>query len=320
MRLNFTPLLKGILSSFLGMTLLFFSPAQGASPRVVVSISPLHGLVAGVMKGVGTPDLLLNPSQSPHTYALRPTDAQSLAQADLIIYVGEGLEDFLEKPLRSLGKKAKILKLLQEEKLELLPTRSAHLWSREEEDTCGCHHGPLDPHLWLSPRNAQIIVDLIEEALSQVDPTHASLYHTNGKKLKQQIAHLTLSLEAQLKPIRSKPYVVFHDGYQYLEHFFDLTGAGALTLHPEMGLAPGTLQKIRRSIEAGTIQCVFSEAQFPPRLMEAVTQGLTVSKGILDPYGMGLPVSGSSDSPQENPYLTLMKNLAQALVAGLGPS
>ena len=70
-----------------------------AAPKVVVSIVPIHSLVAGVMKGVGEPSLLIPVGTSPHTYNLKPSDARSLQSADLVVWVGEGLENYLQKPL-----------------------------------------------------------------------------------------------------------------------------------------------------------------------------------------------------------------------------
>ena len=82
-----------------------------AAPKVVVSISPLHSLVAGVMDGVAEPVLLIPATASPHAYALKPSDARALSQADMVVWVGEDLEVVLEQPLHALAGNAQVLEL-----------------------------------------------------------------------------------------------------------------------------------------------------------------------------------------------------------------
>ena len=97
-----------------------------AAPRVVATIQPLHALAAGVMEGVAEPQLLLPPGASPHSYALTPSQAQALAQADLVVWVGSGLEQFLAKPLRTLAAKADSLELARLDSIKLLAATPGH--------------------------------------------------------------------------------------------------------------------------------------------------------------------------------------------------
>src|SRR5688500_8668175 len=94
-----------------------------AAPEVVVSIKPIHSLVAGVMQGVGEPLLLVKGFGSEHSYSLRPSEARALAQADVVFWVGETMEAFLIKPIESLSREARILELGEAPGLTLLPTR-----------------------------------------------------------------------------------------------------------------------------------------------------------------------------------------------------
>src|SRR5512134_3448441 len=90
----------------------FFSLARAdGPPRVVATIKPIHSLVAAVMQGVGEPRLLIAGGASPHTYQLKPSDARALQNADVIFWVGQDLERFLEKPLASLPKTARVIGL-----------------------------------------------------------------------------------------------------------------------------------------------------------------------------------------------------------------
>ena len=97
---------------FLSLLCALPAVAQAEVPRVVTDIAPIHSLTAQVMGDLGTPDLLLPPGADPHDFALRPSDAEALTQADLVIWVGEGLTPWLEDPLETLAPQATRLELL----------------------------------------------------------------------------------------------------------------------------------------------------------------------------------------------------------------
>ena len=105
-----------------------------AASRVVVSIKPLHSLVAGVMKGVGEPYLLMKGAASPHTFSLKPSDAGELERARVIFWVGDILSPGLERPLEVLPKKANILALAEVKGLELRKLREGGLWEGRDDD------------------------------------------------------------------------------------------------------------------------------------------------------------------------------------------
>lgn len=94
-----------------------------AAPNVVVSIKPLHSLTAGVMKGVGEPQLILDGVTSPHDFNLKPSQAKSIQDSDLIIWIGEGLEGFMVKSLENLEGKSDTLEIMEVEGISLLDYR-----------------------------------------------------------------------------------------------------------------------------------------------------------------------------------------------------
>ncbi|WP_158215822.1 zinc ABC transporter substrate-binding protein [Notoacmeibacter marinus] len=102
-------------------------------PKVIVSFTPIHSLAASIMDGVGEPELLVPPSASPHGFALKPSQAGSMQEADLIIRIGPELESFLDKPIATLGDDARILDLMEAEGVEHLPTRKAGLFDDAED-------------------------------------------------------------------------------------------------------------------------------------------------------------------------------------------
>ena len=113
------------------------APAS-AAPPVVASIKPLHSLVAGVMKGIGEPHLLIKGVASPHTFSLKPSDAGVLERARVIFWVGEALAPGLERPIEVLPKRAKVLAMAEIKGLNLLKIREGGLWEAHDD-----HHGEM---------------------------------------------------------------------------------------------------------------------------------------------------------------------------------
>ena len=291
------------------LLVLCWSLPLAAAPRVVVSIGPVHSLVAGVMEGVGEPQLLIPAGASPHAYALKPSDARALSEAELVVWVGEGLETVLEKPLHSLAGKAQQLELMQVEGMHLLPSRKGGVWHAQQQEAHGGHtheHGVLDTHLWLAPENARRIVTAVAAALSGMDAANGPRYRRNAAALQQRIDELAESLAQRLEPLQGVSYIVFHDAYRYFEQAFGLQAAGAIAVSPEQRPGARRLLEIRQAIRDSGARCVFSEPQFRPDIVEVVLEGSEARHGVLDPLGAGLAVG-------KEQWFELMQGLADSL-------
>lgn len=290
--------------------------ADAEAPRVVASIKPIHSLVAAVMEGVGEPDLLVLGTGSEHSYSVRPSQARALARADVVFWVGETMETFLIKPLDALAGNAEVVALWEVPGLTLLPTREGGMWDAHgqghdhdaEEDHA---HGEIDMHIWLDASNAKVLVPAIATALSDADPANASTYRANAARLGERLDELDRSLQGRLATIADRPYVVFHDAYQYFEHRYGVNAVGAITINPALRPSVQRLQEIRDRLEQLDAACVFAEPQFEPALVDTVIEGTRADKGVLDPLGAALEAG-----PQQ--YFDLMDGLADALVACLG--
>lgn len=324
------------------------SPAPArAQPRVVASILPVHSLVAGVMDGVGTPALLVRGGASPHAYSLRPSDARALGEADVVFWVGEALETFLAKPLRSMAADARVVTLLEAQGLRLLPAREGGAWEDHAEDAhaeagaarghdaapgerhdevharhmasgvaerhghdAGEAHAGINPHVWLHPANARAMVRAIVAALGAADPGHAARYAANGARVEARLDALDAALRERLAPVADRPYVVFHDAYPYLEAAYGLRPVGAITVSPEQAPGARRIAELRDKVRELDAVCVFSEPQFQPRLVRTIVEGTGARTGVLDPLGADLPAG-----PQQ--YFRLMNRLAEALAGCL---
>ncbi|MEQ8815967.1 MAG: zinc ABC transporter substrate-binding protein [Thalassobaculum sp.] len=316
-------------------------PARAAEPpRVVASIAPIGSLAAAVMRDVGAPTVLLPAGASPHAYALRPSEARALASADLVLWVGEALEAFLEEPLETLAPKGTVVELMETDGLVLLPTRTGGVWEAgHDEHGHGDHkehgkteghghnhghdkehgkaeasdHGNIDAHLWLDPRNASVIVERIATALAERDPDRAATYRANAQAAKAALAALDRELAVALAPLRDRPYVVFHDAYQYLETRYGLKPLGAVTIAAERAPGAKRLARLREEIRERGAVCAFREPQFAPRVLDSLGADTGIRIGVLDPLGAGTGIS-----PDD--YPRLMRALATGIVACLTPA
>lgn len=299
---------------FLAVVLALSSPfSAAAAPRVVVSIKPIHSLVANLMAGVAEPYLLIEGGGSPHGYSLRPSEARALNAAELVVWVGPELESFLEKSVTSLSSEARQLQLAVSMPDLLLPARTGGDWAEHADDDNGqglLHAHGFDPHLWLGLPQARRIAELATTALIAIDAEHADQYRANAIQLQKRLDALQTELEEKLGPVRNIPYVVFHDAFQYFEKTFRLNTVGAVTLDP--GRKPGIrrILEIRKQIRRLNARCVFSEPQFEPRLIKTVVEGTGTATGTLDPVGAELV-------PGPDAYFILMDNLAKDLNQGL---
>lgn len=302
---------KIILSAgLLILSALLFTTTVAAAPRVVVSIKPLHSLVAGVMKGVATPQLLVKGGGSPHGYTLRPSEAQALSKADLVVWVGPELESFLAKPLITLGKKAHSLELKKTLQGGLLNKRHNGTWEAPAHHHKEKHGAAIDLHLWLDPQLAQKIVVLTTDALIQIDPDHRQQYLANKENMMVRLQDLDNKLKQQLAPFKGVPYIVFHAAYQYFEAAYGLNAVGSITIDPDRKPGVKRVKEIRDKIIHLNARCVFSEPQFKSRLVSTVIKGTGAKTGTLDPLGADLV-------PGPDAYFQLLSRLGNHIVEGL---
>lgn len=285
--------------------------APPAGPRVVVTIKPIHSLAAAILDGAGQPKLLLNGAASPHSYALKPSDARALSEADAIVLVSKNLEVFLAKATATLPANARVIELQAAPGLTLLPVRQSPLHT-DGEDHDGHGHGDagLDVHFWLDPSNAIAISRELARQFSAIDPEHEAKYRENAEKLEARLTALDAELKATLAGLSGRPFIVFHDVTQYFEARYGLNSLGAIALSPEREPGARRLAAVRAAIERTNAVCVFSEPEFPPKLVQMLTMGTDARQGVLDEVGAAIP-------PGPEHYFALMRANARSLASCL---
>ena len=277
-----------------------------AAPKVLATIKPIHSLVAAVMAGAGAPDLLIQGAQSEHSYALKPSDAAKLGAADVVFEVGPDLETYLTRPLATLAH-GSVVVLETAPGVQRLPARWGGLW----DDIQSVTETAPDPHIWLDPENAVAMTAAITASLSKADPAHAALYAANGRKEIARLKAQEKDLAAKLAPLRGRPYIVFHDAYQYFERRFALSPVGAVTVAPDRPVGPRRVSALRDAIRTRSVVCIFREPQFPPALIRTLVEGSSARIGQLDPLGAEL-------APGPELYPKLLDAIAASLRGCLG--
>lgn len=271
---------------------LFCLQGKAFSYRIVTSIGPLGGLAAYLLEGIAEPQVLLDGSLSPHTYTLRPADIQQLKEADIIIWLGPSYEGFLSKAIKSSSQP--VLTLLETPGLELLPVRSKHAHDHgdhhptEVEEQSHSHGEDKDPHVWLDPRLCQKLLKAMHGGLVQTFPNEKEKLDQNLIASLKEMEQLYRSLQQKFTLLHNKPFMVYHDAYQYLERAFGLKNVGTIVSQPEI---PMTLQDRRQFfhlVEMYPGLCVLLEPQFSLKVLENLKGDLTLPMAILDPLGVGL--------------------------------
>ena len=316
------------------------------APRVVVSVSPVHSLVSGVMQGAGIPELLIPPGHSPHVQPLSPSAVKAAYGADLLIWVGPGFEVTMSKIAGQIERQDRVKSLMDDASLHTLPLREQSIWSEhghehghgheededeehedeehgdeghehedeehgdeghgDEEHGDEEHEAALDPHVWLSTDNAILIVSAFTEWISRIDSDNRDLYQSNRDKVIARIHQTKGQMSELLESIKTVPYIVFHDAWQYYENENQLNAQTSVSRSADHAPVIRQIQDLNQLIRERDIRCVFREPQFESRIIPTVIEGTQARIGVLDPIGAEL-------TPGPDMWHELMLSIATSL-------
>ena len=307
----------------LPMGLLVLAPVALAQPMVATTIKPVTMIVQAIAGEHAQVEQILSNNASPHDFALRPSDVRKLYAADTVVWVGESLEAFMEKPLKNAGKLQGSIEWLA---LEGLTTRShsdeheeghdeeGHDDEHEKQEESAGHdeheHDGVDAHVWLNPDNAIVLAQAVTQRLSQLDPEHSGDYQANLAWFMADVSNASIHLGQELSLLKDFNYVVFHDAYGYFEDYFGMQHVAALALSPERKPGAKKVLAIRQLIEDKQVDCVLSEPQFSPAIVEVLLEGSQVKTAVIDPLGVSVPLTA-------NAYSQFLKQLTQQIKACL---
>jgi zinc transport system substrate-binding protein len=289
--------MRPALTLTISLILAFSLRAQASAEKfsVAVTVKPVHSLVAGIMKDVGEPLLIMRSSASPHHYSLRPSERRTLANASLIFWVGPELETFMPRILDSLDPSSTNIALINAKGLLRLPARTVHHHAETQSQ--------IDPHIWLSADNAHAMVDVIADELSRLDVAHADIYQANKNRLHQRISETDDQIVRKLSD-KTSGFLSYHDAYQYFEQAYGLNNAGFVSSGDEISPSAKYVHELRDKIRKEKLQCLFYEAPNRPALVDTLTRDLALDALELDAIGIRL-------EPGENTWFEIMNKLAE---------
>ena len=316
---------------FISNTSVFASETKG----VITTIQPINALVNAVIGNTGGSTSLIPSEVSPHEFKLKPSDVKSLQNGNIIFYISSHLESSITKVFKNLPKNIKIVNLMEETGVNHLAIRDNEEWERHDhhddhdkhakkddhhddhdkhakkDDHHDDHEKEDDVHIWLDPDNAIKIIQKVNKELSLLFPENSQIYNKNATNIINKITELKSELKEELLSIKDKPYIVFHDAYQYFEKVFGLNAVGSIALEDDVATSPKQISYIRNKIIKSNVSCVFQEPQFDSKLVKTVVEGTDAKIGTLDP--LGVDIANKKDF-----YLQLLRNMSKSLKECLG--
>lgn len=248
--------------------------------KVVVSILPQAEFVEAVGGEHVSVTVMVPPGQEPHTYSPKPSQMRDLERADLYFKLGSGIEFELVWMDRFADLNGDMLIV---------------------DSSDGVHMIPKDPHIWLSPKNAEAMVLNLYHGLLDIDPANASDYENSTRAYLQKLDRLDKNVSAALAPLDRRDLLVFHPAWGYFARDYRLNQ----TAIEYEGKEPTTAyfaSVIEFAKEKG-IKVVFAEPQFSTRTAEQIAAEIGGVVVLVDDLAMD--------------YIDNLQSVAEKIAEGL---
>lgn len=271
--------------------------ATGGRPLVVTSVPLIYSLTVNVAGDAVRVEELLPPGASPHQTSFTPAQARLVAEADMLIINGAGLEFWVDDLVKSSGNPdlrvvvaSKGVTLLRPGEPTPIPGSAGG----------GESTGGADPHIWLDPANALVMVDNIRAALKALDPSGAAGYDRRATEYKARIRQLDGEIRAALAGVPRRDFVSFHSAFQYYARAYGLNQVAVIEEFPGKEPSPQYLTGVVDLVKKLGVKAVFSEPQFSPRPAEALAREAGVQVYEVDPEGSTLSATMYEDLLRHN--------------------
>ncbi|WP_284383129.1 metal ABC transporter solute-binding protein, Zn/Mn family [Litoribrevibacter albus] len=277
-------------------------PTEDHKLTLVASIPPLKMLLDDLVGDKATIELI-SQNGSPHHKVMRPSDVAKLNSADMIVWVGPELEQYLVRFVgRYAGKTLSMIETASDEALHHFDNvhHSEHVHQHHDHD----QHSTLDPHLWLNPLAVKETGKAIIERISQLDAANASFYQTRYQALVDAIDTSIVVWQKQLMPLKGKAYFVYHDAYGYLESTLGIESLAVLTVNPGVKPSAKKLGQLAQQLKGVEAACVFYEPEFQQIRLDRVTDA-RLEYYLLNPLG----VVGEQSASGRLHYIEFMARL-----------
>ncbi|PRM47142.1 zinc ABC transporter substrate-binding protein ZnuA [Haemophilus influenzae] len=304
-----------------------------ANADVLTSVKPLGFIVSSIAEGVTGTQVLVPAGASPHDYNLKLSDIQKVKSADLVVWVGEDVDSFLDKPISQIERK-KVITIadLADVKPLLIQAHHEHFHEdgdhdhdhknehkhdhkhehdhdhkHDHEHHDHDHHEGLTTnwHVWYSPAISKIVAQKVADKLTAQFPNKKALIAQNLSDFNRTLAEQSEKITAQLANVKDKGFYVFHDAYGYFNDAYGLKQTGYFTINPLVAPGAKTLAHIKEEIDEHKVNCLFAEPQFTPKVIESLAQNTKVNVGQLDPIGDKVTLG-------KNSYATFLQSTADS--------
>jgi zinc transport system substrate-binding protein len=238
---------------------------------VAVTILPQAEFVENIGGDKVGITVMVPPGASPHTYEPTPSQMAALSRARLYAKVGSGVEFELTWMDKLIAQNKDMLVVDCSKGVELQPMTAG-----DEDEPAGA----MDPHIWMSPRNAQIMVRNIADGLIQIDPDNRDYYEQNRDAYLQKLEQLDRDIRDALSTLKNRIFMVYHPAFGYFASEYDLT---MLMVEAEgKEPTPAGLQHLIEQAKEYNIRVVFAEPQFNPQSARVIAEAINGRVVLID--------------------------------------
>ncbi len=253
--------------------------AMAGKVPVVVSILPLADLTAQVGGDrVVVTDVVVPPGSSPHTFEPTPSQIKAVAQAKMLIVVGLGLEYWTNKVVDAADNKG----------LQVVVTSDGIKPISGAESSNQAVSENANPHIWLDPMNAIIMVQHIRDALIRVDPAGKAIYEANAAAYIKKLKALDREIRGEVATFRSKKFIAFHPAWVYFAREYGLEEAAVIERSPGHEPSPAEVAFIVKTARKLGAKAIFAEPQFSAAAAKTIAEESGARVLYLDPIGSSL--------------------------------
>jgi len=239
-----------------------------ASIDVFVSLPPLKSLSDQIGGKLVTTQILVGKGQDPHTFKPTPHQIVALSRAKILFTVGMPFEKRLVKQLKMISDHLNLIDVSKN-------VHKIHMGINIH------HHGDLDPHIWLSPKNLKLMAANMAEAMIQVDPSNKQTYKQNLADMNRKLDKLHNTITKELAPYKGATVYVFHPAFGYFTHSYHLK---QLPVEIEgKSPTPKQLASLILRAKASGIKVIFIQPQFDPKSAAAIADSIGAKLIRLNP-------------------------------------
>lgn len=291
----------------------FGEDAQG-KVKVVATIYPMYDFVKRVGGEHVAVNMMVPAGTEPHAWEPSTKDMLMLEEAELFVYNGAGMETWAEDILKSVqNKDLTVLEASSGVELIRLEEHDDEDEHENEHEHEGHHHGEFDPHVWLSPKNAQTEMKNIAAALKKIDPDHAADYDANFAAARKECETLDQEYAAALKEAAGRHIVVAHEAYGYLCREYGLEQIGIEGVSADSEPDAARMREIIDLVKEYDVKCIFFEELVNPKVAETIASETGCTTQALSPLD-GL---SQDDINAGRDYFSVMRDNLKAIKGAL---